>query len=336
MSLIGVIYVTRTRVDKVIIEPGTAESVDGKIEFNDVQTYDSNGEIRFLTVYVSSKKPSLAAYWVAKYLKHDSQILPWDEVNGDFTEKESNELNEALMEASQNSASVVALNQIGCDVEQEGTGAIISAVEKNSPASKDLRKGDVIVLVDSKEVKTDEQAADSIVAHKPGDEIVVTVERGEDHQRKTFKATLQESPYREGAAYLGVGLVTRDQKFDFPVDFDIDPGAVSGPSAGLAFTLSIIDQLTAGDLTGGKNVAVTGEISLDGDVGPVGGVEQKAITANRAQSNFMIVPKGEGKLARKTAGSMKVYEVSSVDDALEVLKENGGDPLAQMQSCPTS
>ena len=71
----------------------------------------------------------------------------------------------------------------------------------------------------------------------------------------------------------------------------IDTQKVAGPSAGLAFTLAIIDDLTPGNLTGGKRVAVTGTISTDGTVGAVGGVEQKAITARHNDVSLMIVPK---------------------------------------------
>ena len=67
--------------------------------------------------------------------------------------------------------------------------------------------------------------------------------------------------------------------YKFPIDVKIDTQLVGGPSAGLAFTLAIIDDLTPGALTGGKRVAVTGTIAPDGSVGAVGGVEQKAITA---------------------------------------------------------
>jgi PDZ domain-containing protein len=103
---------------------------------------------------------------------------------------------------------------------------------------------------------------------------------------------------------------------------------VSGPSAGLAFTLAIIDQLTPGSLTGGKKVAVTGAINDDGTVGPVGGVKQKAITARRAGAELMLVPSFEYKDARLRAGNMKVVAVDTVDDALRALERAGGTPIA--------
>ena len=86
--------------------------------------------------------------------------------------------------------------------------------------------------------------------------------------------------------------------YHFPINVKIDTEKVGGPSAGLAFTLALIDDLTPGDLTGGRRVAVTGTINPDGTVGPVGGVEQKVITARHNDVSMMIVPKQEVKDAR--------------------------------------
>lgn len=337
LILVAIISLNIITVDKVIIEPGTAEEVDSAISYSDVKTYDAEGEIRFLTVFVSAKKPSLAAYLKAKYLdKDDVEIYSWKDVNGNQSIAQSEELNQALMTASQNAATVVALNELGCDVGESGTGAIVSAIQKGSPASEEFKVGDVIVEIDNKEIQLSKQAAEAITAHKPGDLIDVEIERGSNKEKKNIQAKLTDSKYKEGAAFLGVGLITRDQEFKFPLNVKIDPGSVSGPSAGLAFTLSIIDQLTPGDLTGGMDVSVTGEITLDGDVNQVGGIKGKSLTARRAGSKVMIVPKGEAKQARENAGDMKVYEVSDISQALKVLEQIGGDPLRQMHECPGS
>jgi PDZ domain-containing protein len=113
----------------------------------------------------------------------------------------------------------------------------------------------------------------------------------------------------------------------FPIEVTIDTRRVSGPSAGLAFTLSIIDVLTPGDLTGGRRIAVTGSIATDGTVGTVGGVEQKAVTARRNGAVLMLVPAGEAKAARAHADGLKVVAVRTVDDALDALARAGGDLL---------
>ena len=129
-----------------------------------------------------------------------------------------------------------------------------------------------------------------------------------------------------GRAQIGVVTRTRNEKFDFPVDVKIDTGRISGPSAGLAFTLTIIDDLTPGDLTGGKKVAVTGTIQPGGAVGPIGGVQQKAVTADRAGAKLFLVPMPELKDARSHAGDLKVVGIRTLDDALTELAKAGGEP----------
>ena len=72
---------------------------------------------------------------------------------------------------------------------------------------------------------------------------------------------------------------------------------VGGPSAGLLFTLGIIDKLdgdgSGGDLTGGRTIAGTGTIDPDGTVGAVGGVPLKTQAAKRDGATVFLVPKDE-------------------------------------------
>ena len=62
---------------------------------------------------------------------------------------------------------------------------------------------------------------------------------------------------------------------DLPV-VDLDIGELGGPSAGLAFALTLADVLTDGDLTGGRTIAATGQLGADGEVQAVGRVAEKA------------------------------------------------------------
>ena len=117
---------------------------------------------------------------------------------------------------------------------------------------------------------------------------------------------------------------------------NIDTAKVSGPSAGLAFTLAIIDSLTPGNLTGGKKVAITGEIEPDGSVGPVGGVEQKTVAARQNGAKLMIVPVGEAAGARAHANGMKIVAVHNLDEALAALAKAGGDPVPRATTTSTA
>ncbi len=58
------------------------------------------------------------------------------------------------------------------------------------------------------------------------------------------------------------------ESYMFPFAVKISVGDIGGPSAGMMFALGIIDKLTPMNLTGGKFIAGTGEISANGAVGP--------------------------------------------------------------------
>lgn len=331
------IFLVSYRVDKVIIEPGEAVPTSESVRIADVKQFEPTGQFDFLTVLISASKPSLAEYLKARLWDTDVDIFDWKEVNGDLTAERSNELNQALMLASQGAASSVALEKVGCEVPRSGTGAIITQVAKDTPASRlGLVPGDTIIQIDDKDILLDVDAVDVLGSYSPGDTVTLTYNSMKSEKDVTKQVKLEEHPENPTSAYLGVVLATRDISFDYPIDISFDSGGVTGPSAGLAFTLYVIDRLTPGELTGGKHITVTGEIALDGTVNLVGGVKQKAVAARNAGADIMIVPVGEGDQARKTAGDVKVFEVASLDQALEVLARNGGDELPQVQTCPRS
>src|SRR5205807_5116988 len=105
-----------------------------------------------------------------------------------------------------------------------------------------------------------------------------------------------------GTGFLGVYLDTAGLQIDLPFEIDIDSGSVVGPSAGVAYALELLDALTPGELTGGAKVAATGDLRLDGTVGPIGGVAQKAVTVRRAGATAFLVPKENYAEAKAHAG----------------------------------
>jgi PDZ domain-containing protein len=110
-----------------------------------------------------------------------------------------------------------------------------------------------------------------------------------------------------------------------PVKVDLSSEGIVGPSAGLAFTLGLIQALDAADLTGGLKVAATGTMSIDGTVGDVGGVAQKTIAVRGAGASVFLVPKPEYAVAKSRAGPhLRVYAVSSIGQAIRILESLGG------------
>ena len=326
---------TKYHLDYVIVSPGTADPTSRIVHIEGAKSYDSKGEIRFLTVLVTTNRPVLLEYLKSKYLEKDNEFIKWDEIRGNVNSKDELAHNKQEMSQSQNAAKIVALNELGCDVKQTGNGALVTQVVKGGPAAlAKIDPGSIITAIDAKTVTSNTEAIDILKTHNPDDEITLTIKNGD--VSRDLKVVLGSNPEKPKASFLGVVLSTSQLTIDFPVGIKIDEGDVSGPSAGLAFSLTIIDKLTKGDLTGGKDYAITGEIGPDGTVYPVGGVKQKAVAARKAGAKFMIVPKSEAKDAKKTAGNMKIFEVKNIDEALDVFAKNGGVPLPHVRACPNS
>jgi len=110
----------------------------------------------------------------------------------------------------------------------------------------------------------------------------------EQHNSAQMKES-QDAATQAALKYLDLGA---DQ-----VKVTLRLADVGGPSAGLLFTLGIIDKLdgdgSGGDLTGGRTIAGTGTIDADGKVGAVGGVALKTQAARRDGATVFLVPKDE-------------------------------------------
>lgn len=308
-------------VPYVIISPGDATALDRRIiTIDGTRTYRHSGNLLFLTVRVTNSDPSLWRYLFAT-LDDNVNVQKKQDVIGCATYDESARLNDLLMTQSQDIAKTVALRRLGYTVMDGASRAVIVDVMCGGPSQGRLMLGDVITAIDGKPVANSETVRPLVLKHKVGDTIHVTVDRG-----GTTEQVVVRLGKNKAMPFMGIATQTVRNE-TFPIDVRIDTRRVSGPSAGLAFTLAIIDDLTPGDLTGGKRVAVTGSILPDGGVAPVGGVEQKTITARREGAMLMLVPAGEAKAAREHADGMKIVVVKTAADALAALHRAGGGEI---------
>ncbi|WP_274559098.1 S16 family serine protease [Streptomyces spiramyceticus] len=109
------------------------------------------------------------------------------------------------------------------------------------------------------------------------------------------------------------------------VKVDLELADIGGPSAGLLFSLGIVDKLdgdgSGGDLTGGRNIAGTGTITSDGKVGEVGGVPLKTQAARRDGATVFLVPKGECSQAQADLpDGLRLVPVTTLKDAVQALQ----------------
>jgi PDZ domain-containing protein len=134
---------------------------------------------------------------------------------------------------------------------------------------------------------------------------------------QTRTATITTKKADDGTPRLGVS-VAQEQPHPFTIKIDLDK--IGGPSAGLMFTLGIIDTLKPEDLTGGKVIAGTGTIDDDGNVGAIGGIPQKLVAAKRDKAKYFLTPAANcaEALANPQPG-LPLIKVATLDDAIKAL-----------------
>lgn len=303
--------------DTYIFLPDDAKPVEPLIEINGTRGSDGPGGIYLVDVLV--RKATLIERFFPG-IRDGASLVPAHAVNPTGVSDEvRREGNLRQMSRSQEIAAVVALRALGRTVEAKPKGAFVANVLPDSPAVDLVRQGDVIVAVDGEPVTTPEQLRRRVSPRRPGTVVDLTVDRGE--RRLRLRVKTRAGP--EGRAVVGI-QVEPEVDVVLPVDVAIDAGQIGGPSAGLAFALGIMERLGR-DVDGGRKVAATGELELDGDVLPIGGVEQKTIGAERSDVEVFLVPAGDNAAeARRHADGVRVIGVRTFQQALRSLATAAG------------
>jgi PDZ domain-containing protein len=308
------------------IAPGDALNVNSLVTVHGARQYPPKGALMLL--FVEERSRINAWRWLQASLDSEIDLVKQSQFAGpgvDPAEVDAQAV--ADMANSQSAAKEVALTRLGYTVTVENEVRVL-AVIGDKPAAGVLQPGDIILTLDGKAVTKPDALTDGMKAVHPGARVSIGYSRGGVHHTASIVTGNEK-----GHAVIGVYVAA---PLHFPVDVRIDTSDIGGPSAGLAMTLSILDELTPGNLTGGKLVAVTGEIAPDGSVLEVGGVGQKAVAARHRGAQLFIVPMAEVADARKRADSMRVVGVRTLSDALKALRAAGGDPLPTVKSGRTA
>ncbi|GAA2614066.1 YlbL family protein [Paractinoplanes durhamensis] len=307
----------------VVLKPGPTVNTLGSsngtevIQVTDAKTTTSTGQLRLTTVNVQSQVELVWA--ISGWFSHKDAVVPRALIYPpDTTEKQVEQQNAQEWTESQESAVTVALTKLGYPVQ-----TVVKTVTIGGAATGLLQTGDVLTAVDDTKI-TDPSKLTDVVRGKPsGTTFTVAYTRaGKAGSAKiTTKASGDDKTPR-----LGIEI-EKKQPYPFKVKIDLDK--IGGPSAGLMFTLGIMDKLMPEDLTGGKIIAGTGTIDDNGNVGPIGGIPQKLVGAKSAGAQLFLVPKDNCAEALKNAvDGLPMAEVATVDDALTALKTftSGGTP----------
>jgi len=322
--LIGILalvllFLAATRVPIPVMyafEPGPARDVEDLVDVSGERTYSSDGNLFLTTVRVDTQVT--LADWIRAAFDPAKRVVSREEVTGGMSFDQQEQIQLRQMEASKEQARIVALSALGYPP-PEGEGAEIVRVDESAPAGSVLEPGDVIDEVNGRPVESTCDASVRIGEVEPGGQVELVVVR--DGQRESFTLNTARNPQDPSKAYVGVEMTNKNFEYDPGVDVSFDTDNIGGPSAGLMFTLALYDLLTPDDLTGGREVAGTGTIGCGGEVGAIGGIEQKVAGAESEGADVFLAPSGNFDQALAAADDIRVVEVATFEDALDYLED---------------
>ena len=325
---LGVIGGMALKVPYVALVPGSATDTEPLVEIDGTEAFPSDGELLFTTVRVR-QSPNL---WEYLWLKADgdAEVVPEQDILGGRSPEENREFNLGLMNDSKMIAIAVALNELGFEAVTTDA-VVVQQLVPDTPAEAALVLGDSILAIDGTPTPNTDELVELLGGRAPGETVSLSVQRFGEEEIREIDVSLAANPERPEAGFLGIQPADRPRFLnDVGFSVDIDSGSVGGPSAGLAFTLAVLDHLTPGELTGGAQVAVTGTINAVGDVGPVGGVLQKTAAVEELGVDVFIVPAALGAeelaaIEARAGDDLQIVPVFSLDEALEALNGIGGD-----------
>jgi PDZ domain-containing protein len=325
------------RVPYSTIAPGSAVELNDKVSVEGAESFPPDGAIELL--FIRERNHINLWRYVQARLDGDIELVKEELLNPEGrSQVELNQEAAQQMADAKNFATKVALEAAGYEV-QSDNGLTVSGLFVDLPADKVLRLGDVILAADGKTITENEDLVAVINTHKVGEDVTLRIKR--DGKNETVKVPVAADPERERVIIGVLG----SPRYRFPIKVAVDTSGIGGPSAGLAMSLAILDDLTPGNLTGGQRVAVTGTIDSGGNVGPIGGIAQKAVAARSSGAKLFLVPKcspdlepdalqvcqSEIQQAADHAGKdVTVVPVGTFDEAVAALRDAGGDPVTRV------
>jgi Lon-like protease len=297
-----------------VISPGGAEDVEPRIHVRNRTTYQSEGHLLLTDVYLS--RPNLYEA-LGAWLDPREDVVPEHDIfTPGLSREQQTQVSLSQMDQSKIDAAVVALTRYAGYPKQHRPGALVEQVFADTPADGNLFSGDLIVQANGQSLVNGAQLGPIIRSTGAGGELTLQVRAGGKERTVVLSPVMVK-----GIDHPIIGVFALN---NFPFPLSISSGDIGGPSAGLMWTLGLIDVLTPGDLTGGAKIAGTGEIGVRGRVGPIGGVRQKVVAAERAGATVFLVPVDNAAEARSVATTITIVPVRTYIQALDYLLAHGG------------
>jgi PDZ domain-containing protein len=342
--LLGILGLEEHQSGEYSITPAHATPVAPLVKISGVATNPKAGKFLLVDVYVQPL--SSWQLFITHFQSHVQVVPAYELTDPGVSTSELTAQGFLEMSDAKKAAEVASFRALGWHVPATRTGTVVTGVVSRSPASRaGLVTGDLITGVGRSPVNSRCQLVSTLHDVTPGTRETLHIDKVKISQSGTLTyaapSTLgvtmgkvasevpeSDCPGVSGAdsSFLGVTLED-DFHYRLPATVRINTANVGGPSAGLAMTLTLINKLSHGSLSGGQLVAATGTMAPNGQVGAVGGVEEKAVAAHDSGATYFIVPDGDGNVDAARAADqpdLTILPVTSLKEALADLRKLGG------------
>ncbi|HEY5031784.1 MAG TPA: PDZ domain-containing protein [Actinomycetes bacterium] len=316
---VGLLVAVSLPVPYVIESPGPVFNVLGSspagplVTISGARTYPTSGALDLTTVSERGGPGNrvLLTGLVGAWLTSTDAVVPRALLYPDSkSAAQITNDNTSQMAQSQDAAAIAALRHLGLPVTLT---VVVGDIDAGSPADGHLISGDRIVSVDGTPVTTADGVRAAVTKHQPGEKVVFVVVRA----GKTLIVPLTTVASTDSGPRRAIVGFTPGVGYTSPVKVTIQLNDVGGPSAGLMFTLGIIDKLTPQQENGGRHVAGTGTMDENGNVGAIGGIRQKMAAARADGATIFLVPASNcAEALMQVPDGLRLVKVTTVSDAL--------------------
>ncbi|HEY5554471.1 MAG TPA: S16 family serine protease [Cellulomonas sp.] len=317
----------------VVSSPGPTRDTLGEqdgtplISISGAPTYPSTGQLRLTTVSATGGPgyPSTVLGVVRGWFDGASAVRPVEELYPPNASKDAvDKANQVQMTSSQENATVAALEELGYEVPATLT---VAGTTAGSGADGVLLVDDVIVAMDGTPITSFSQLTDTLKTTAAG----ATVHLGVERAGSRIDVDVVTTERKGGGAQLGVLI---NPTFSPPIDVKIKIEDIGGSSAGTMFALGIIDKLTPEDEANGQIVAGTGTMDISGEVGPIGGIQQKLVGARRDGATWFLAPAADcADVVGHVPAGLRVVRIATLHEAREAIIAIGAGTADSLPTC---
>jgi len=316
-------FISSYQLDYSLIAPGLINNIDSFIIIEG--GYDFNDTFNTTSVIVVDKV-TILQYLLGNYDKNVS-VNAFPKYYEHIDLGDLNTMDYLMKDNSLSTSIVVGIENSNYDIDYVSYLTVFLTYDYLTPNSLEI--GDKIIEVNGSEdlettlsnVGCDETAIFKVIRD---DEIITLNATKNSHDNNTCSFGLYLRYYTE--------IINKDSR----VTLDIIDTNTGGPSGGLMQAMYVYYRLTDVNLENNLTIAGTGTIDIDGNVGSIGGVQQKIITAALNHVDIFFVPHLSDKETDNYIQALKVYNtldtemvlvgVSTFDEAIEYLNNyDSGD-----------